>query len=695
MLNAPAAGGLGGGLGGDDDDGINPNVEGIPPWPCQYRHTKEQIKQLEEFYQEESPYPDKKETDDLATKTGLHPRQVGYWFQNRRSIEKSNGHPASGPDGRTKRSSAYRDSKEASSLNISEGDSNVQATSSNLDSYADNQGISTLPMQTTEIPVAQEVPLVDVATTSTNQLSTQGVATPVLNQAPYQTRPADIPTLPEPIIELLESELSPFMIDVAYNSMSEFLKLAQINEPLWKSSTDAIRNDLDIVTYINMFKKDNYLKANARIEASKKIVIHLKTIECQIYTCAQNKWMQCFPTIVPEAEVIRVEATGIEGNPCGTLQLMSQVIHFLSPLACHRELYFLRYCLQIEQGLWAVVDFSWNPPKERKIVYPIVRKLPSGCLIQGMRNGCTRVTWVEHVEVEDRSLIHPLVRDHIFNGVAFGAGRWISTLQRISERLEFSPATGATNPDNQLAGGIISSDTGRKNLMKLSQMMINNFFASINTSHRQKWSTLSRANDIQVRMSYRDETQPVKADGLIIGAATSTWLPLPPKEVFDFLRKETARPKWDIHSFGYALNEIAYIVNGSEPGNRISVLEAVDQRKGIKMLILQESSTDLSGSLVVHSPISMDVLSSLTTEQDLSQIELLPSGMAIFPAGRLTNRRDGASSSSSRSSAGSLLTLGFQTTLSDLLCEKLDLEAINKARNTLKRNVIRLKSALK
>ncbi|KAF5206744.1 Homeobox-leucine zipper protein hdg12 [Thalictrum thalictroides] len=659
MLNAAS-----GGLGGDDPDDFNPwPHQGIPPWPCSFRHTPEQVLEMEEFY-EENAYPDKKQQRDLANKIGLKPQQVLYWFQNRRQLERVKGNPPSGPDGRTKRSNAYRDSTNGS-LDISEGDSNNQARSSNVGSYNGDQDISTLHMQTTEMPVAREVPLTDAATTATNQQSTQRDTTPMLNRAPYQTRPSDIPSLAELIEKLSVSEINALMVDTAVKSMNEFLELTEINEPLWKSSSDWMGDDLDTETYRNMFPKDNYLNnSNVRIEASRSsgVVMVDESLLANMFM-DPNKWMQCFPTVVPEAELIRIEASaGITGNPHGTLQL----------------------------GLWAVVDISWNPPKVEKTICPIVRKLPSGCLIQGMRNGCTKVTWIEHVEVEDRTPIHPLVRDHILKGVAFGAGRWISTLQRISERLEFSPATGATNDDDQL-NGVLSSDTGRENLMKLSQMMINNFFASINTSHSQKWSTLSRSDDIQVRMSHRGTTQPVKSDSLIIGAATSIWLPLPSTEVFDFLRKEKARPQWDVLYFDHAINEIAYIVNGLEPGHRISVLEAVDP-KGTKTLILQESSTDPSGSLVVHSPINMDVLNSLTTEQDLSKIELLPSGMAIFPAGGL-NSKDGASSSSS-SSTGSFVTLGFQKNLGDLRAEKMNLEAINRAKNVVQSNVSRLKSAL-
>lgn len=45
-----------------------------------------------------------------------------------------------------------------------------------------------------------------------------------------------------------------------------------------------------------------------------------------------------------------------------------------------------------------------------------------------------QVTWVEHVEIEDKTDIHGLYRDLIHRGLAFGAERWLTTLQRMCER---------------------------------------------------------------------------------------------------------------------------------------------------------------------------------------------------------------------------------------------------------------------
>lgn len=64
----------------------------------------------------------------------------------------------------------------------------------------------------------------------------------------------------------------------------------------------------------------------------------------------------------------------------------------LTPLIPTREYYFLRYCHQIEQGSWAIVDISYDFPRSNKIAsQSLCHRLPSGCLIQDTPNGYSKV----------------------------------------------------------------------------------------------------------------------------------------------------------------------------------------------------------------------------------------------------------------------------------------------------------------
>lgn len=55
------------------------------------------------------------------------------------------------------------------------------------------------------------------------------------------------------------------------------------------------------------------------------------------------------------------------------------------------------------------------------------------------------------MEVDDKTQTHRLYRDLVCGSSAYGAERWIATLQRMCERLAF--ATAETVPTRELGGG--------------------------------------------------------------------------------------------------------------------------------------------------------------------------------------------------------------------------------------------------
>jgi hypothetical protein len=69
---------------------------------------------------------------------------------------------------------------------------------------------------------------------------------------------------------------------------------------------------------------------------------------------------------------------------------MTAELQVPSPLVPTRESYFVRYCKQHADGTWAVVDVSLDnlrpSPSAR------CRRRPSGCLIQEMPNGYSKVS---------------------------------------------------------------------------------------------------------------------------------------------------------------------------------------------------------------------------------------------------------------------------------------------------------------
>lgn len=66
----------------------------------------------------------------------------------------------------------------------------------------------------------------------------------------------------------------------------------------------------------------------------------------------------------------------------------------VSPLVSTRETHFLRYCQQnAEEGTWAIVDFPIDSFQQNfNHSYPRYYRRSSGCVIQDMPNGYSRVS---------------------------------------------------------------------------------------------------------------------------------------------------------------------------------------------------------------------------------------------------------------------------------------------------------------
>lgn len=73
---------------------------------------------------------------------------------------------------------------------------------------------------------------------------------------------------------------------------------------------------------------------------------------------------------------------------------MHAELQVLSPLVPVREVNFLRFCKQLAEGVWAVVDVSIDMIRETPSGPPAFvtcRRLPSGCVVQDMPNGYSKV----------------------------------------------------------------------------------------------------------------------------------------------------------------------------------------------------------------------------------------------------------------------------------------------------------------
>ncbi|CAN1265777.1 Homeobox-leucine zipper protein HDG11 [Linum perenne] len=608
--NAGGGGNGGGGAGSGDHDSSS-DVQMMKKKKKYHRHTVAQIQKLEAMFKE-CPHPDEKQRLYLSRELGLSPRQIKFWFQNRRTQMKAQHERAD-----------------------------------NCALRAEN-----------------------------DKIRCENIA----------------------IREALRNVICPSCGGPPVNEDSYFdeHKLRIENAQLKEEVSDAGgREVLNLENYQKMFPKPNdHLKnPNVRIEASRDAgVVIMNGLSLVDMFMDANKWMELFPTIVSMSKTIEVVSPGMMGAYNGCLQLMYEELQMLSPLVPTREFYILRYCQQIEQGVWAVVNVSYDIPQFASQFRS--HRLPSGCLIEDMPNGYSKVTWVDHVEVEDTAPIHRLYRDLIYSGMAFGAERWLTTLQRMCERYACLMVSNTSTRD---LGGVIPSPEGKRSMMKLAQRMVSSFCSSISTSNSHQWTTLSGLNDVGVRVTLRKSTDPGQPNGVVLSAATTFWLPVSPQNVFNFFKDEKTRSQWDVLSSGNGVQEVAHIANGSHPGNCISVLRAFNTSQN-NMLILQESCIDSSGSLVVYCPVELQAINIAMSGEDPSCIPLLPSGFTICPDGNLgeppSSTEASTSSGTIGKSTGSLITVAFQILVSSLPSAKLNMESVTTVNSLISTTVQQIKAAL-
>lgn len=114
------------------------------------------------------------------------------------------------------------------------------------------------------------------------------------------------------------------------------------------------------------------------------------------------------------------------------------------------------------------------------------------------------------------------------------------------------------------------------------------------------------------------------------------------------------------------------------------------------MLILQESSTDLTGSYVVYAPVDIVAMNVVLNGGDPDYVALLPSGFAILPDNGVTNpigigQQHGVLDVGS---GGSLLTVAFQILVDSVPTAKLSLGSVATVNSLIKCTVERIKAAL-
>ncbi|KAL7104189.1 hypothetical protein ACP275_08G228200 [Erythranthe tilingii] len=690
------------GRGGSGDEEASDSRKGKKQY---HRHSAQQIQHLETFFKE-CPHPDDNQRRQLSTELGLDPKQIKFWFQNKRTQKKAQNERA---DNNALR--AENERIHCENLAMREALKNIMCPAchgAGLGEEENQQSLQMLRMENARLKEEHERTMgffSNYVENSNMPPGTENLSNVPGNSFPGKRVETTVPLDHEQIPrhpEMINSPYNPsgikemdksIIIETAIAAMDELVELLRMKEPVWVTSPSDGRYMLHRDSYDKLFPKPNHFKSSsARMESSKDSgEVAAPAINLVEMLLDSNKWKDMFPTIVTKARTIDVLDTGSFG---GSLHLMYEKMHILSPLVAPREFFFIRYCRQLNASTWVMVDVSYDFIKQIQDAAPTRSwKLPSGFMIEEMSNEKSNITWIEHIQVDDKTLTHRLYRDLVCGCQAYGARRWIATLQRMCERFTFS--TGLTARPTHELEGVIDSSEGRRNLMKLSHRMIKNFCEVLGMSDRLDFPYLSELNNSGVRVSLRKSDGQGQPDGLIVSAATSLWLPFSIENLFKFFRDEKKRAQWDILSSGNPVNAIARISTGADPGNCISVIQPFVPKENI--LILQESSIDSLGATIVYAPIDLPAVSSVVNGEDTMKIPILPSGFIISSDGRFTsNKGSGASAATSSSTtSGSLLTVAFQI----LVCcssrsKQLNMESVATVHTLISSTIQKIKVAL-
>ncbi|KAL5208389.1 hypothetical protein ABZP36_032824 [Zizania latifolia] len=698
-----------------------------------HRHTPQQIQELEALFKE-CPHPDEKQRSELSRRLSLDARQVKFWFQNRRTQMKTQ---------LERHENALlkqeNDKLRAENMTIREAMRSPMCGSCGSPAMLGEVSLEEQHLRIENARLKDELNRVCALATKFLGKPISLLTPPPLLQ-PHLGLPmpnssleltiggigalGSLGTLPGYMNDFAGGVSSPMgtvitparatgsslpsimgnidrsvFLELAISAMDELVKMAQMDEPLWVPALPGSpsKEVLNFEEYLHSFLPCIGMKPAGFVsEASREsgLVINDNSIALVETLMDERRWSDMFSCMIAKATVLEEVSTGIAGSRNGALLLMKAELQVLSPLVPIREVIFLRFCKQLAEGAWAVADVSIDGlvRDQNSATAPTAgnvrcRRLPSGCVMQDTPNGYCKVTWVEHTEYDEAS-VHQLYRPLLRSGLAFGASRWLATLQRQCECLAIlmSSATVAANDSTAI------SQEGKRSMLKLARRMTENFCAGVSASSAREWSKLDGATgsigeDVRV-MARKSVSEPGEPPGVVLSAATSVWVPVAPEKLFNFLRDEQLRAEWDILSNGGPMQEMTQIAKGQRDGNSVSLLRASAMSANqSSMLILQETCTDASGSIVVYAPVDIPAMQLVMNGGDSTYVALLPSGFAILPDGPRV-------ATTGYETGGSLLTVAFQILVNNQPTAKLTVESVETVNNLISCTIKKIKTAL-
>ncbi|CAI9095186.1 OLC1v1031070C1 [Oldenlandia corymbosa var. corymbosa] len=692
-----------------------------------HRHSANIIQHLEAFFKE-NQHPNESQRQQLSRDLGLEPRQIKFWFQNKRTQTKANNERLSNTALRIENEHLHYEN-----IAMNEAMKNLMC---NKCEGLGPGGIKEAGQDLQKLKIENEFLKGEYERVQRMIVNTQGR----IGGLSYRNLSLDIPNstvanfgggiigggnpsnkntlfgidLPNitglgrqqvgqlnhfPNIQDMEQSV---FVTNAIKAMDELVELVSIDDPLWIKSPIDGSSMIHSEIYKKLYPKIMYIYSPGTwIESSKESGI-LLTSTSHLLNVFHDPvmFMEFFPTIVTKTKKIEtLDTLGQEGS----LYLMHQKLHVLSPLVAPREFIFFRYIRQMNSTTWIITQFSYDFFKEVDTSTSHAWLLPSGCMIEDLSNGTTRVTWVEHVHVDDKS--HQLYKDTICDSQAYGAKRWIVSLERTCERYAFLAGLKPTPSEPQR---VINTTQSRAAMGKISDRMVKKFHQML--SMQEKYFDSPQLpklpnHDFKVLLRrYDNHSSTAGANGMVVCVIASLRIPTYYENLFNFLKDDQTRAHWDVLSNGNPVEEIAHISTGSHPGNAIFLKQPGSSTKeNSNMLILQENNIDRLGASLIYSPLKFPTVMSIMCGVDNPELPTLPSGFVIanesyrrVDGGGISHGGASTSCSSSRPGGGmsSLLTVVLQIPTFDIVEESNMVDSIASIYELMNSTIEKIKIAV-
>ncbi|XP_047331458.1 homeobox-leucine zipper protein HDG1-like [Impatiens glandulifera] len=462
-------------------------------------------------------------------------------------------------------------------------------------------------------------------------------------------------------IQLLRDELNKMTILAQRCLGGQITPLDLSNStPIGQGEGGGVMESLNLREYVKLFapcleiKPDNN-STHYATRATGIIAANSSTILRALMD--ENQWPYLFQTIIGTSALIDL----IQEDNGTNLKMMYAELQVLSSLIPVRKVKFIRFS---RQGVWGMVDVSVENSHDISETNPIIncRRFPSGCIVQDMPNGGSKVTWVEHLDFEENEFNHPL--GVMSCSSSFGAQRWLGSLKRQCLCLAI-----ITSPHDRISGMVNQS---RKRSMA-------------NMAHRM----VVQVGETMVTIRNNNPGEPT---GVVLSASNSFCMPISHQSLFNFLSHKHTRggELMEVHSTIPIMRELVRIdKNNGDHLNRVSFLvtKVLHGNNQNSVPILQETQSDGSGSLLVYAQVTLEGMQTVMEGRDSSLVEIFPPGFSIIPNTKVSENDD--------DSCMSMMTVAFQllteNSPGNMNIPRQTIEYIN---NLMSSRIQRIKSAI-